>query len=73
MDFTFQTKYIDILRKQRDEGLEFLSKMSIKDKDYERVVVNINNANNISYQLEHEIMNFESQKNQVAPIQEENK
>lgn len=57
MQKELQEKYISILRKQFTEGLIILEKMTVKDKDYQQVVVNINNANNIAFQLEMDIEN----------------
>lgn len=57
MQKEMQEKYIKILRKQFAEGLAILEKMTVKDKDYQQVVVNINNANNIAFQLEMDIEN----------------
>ena len=52
-----QERYMNILREQVKEGLDILEKMSVKHKNYQQVVVNINNANNISFQLEMEMEN----------------
>lgn len=52
-----QVRYMNILRKQVEEGLDILEKMNVRSKNYQQVVVNINNANNISFQLEVEIEN----------------
>lgn len=52
-----QVRYMNILRKQVEEGLDILEKMNVGSKNYQQVVVNINNANNISFQLEVEIEN----------------
>lgn len=57
MQKEMQEKYIKILRKQFAEGLAILEKMNVKDKDYQQIVVNINNANNIAFQLEMDIEN----------------
>ena len=53
---TFEIKYLEILKKQIDEGLNILSTMKISDENYKDVVVNLNNANNIALQLEHDIV-----------------
>ena len=53
---TFEIKYLDILKKQINEGLEILSGLRISDANYKDVVVNLNNANNIALQLEHDIV-----------------
>lgn len=53
---TFEIKYLDILKKQINEGLNILSTMKISDENYKDVVVNLNNANNIALQLEHDIV-----------------
>jgi len=55
MNIDLQIKYMEILNRQIEEGLDILSKMSVKDKNYQSVVVNINNANNISFQLKNQI------------------
>lgn len=52
---TFETKYLEILKKQINEGLELLSNTSIGDSSYKDLVVNINNANNIALQLDADI------------------
>ena len=48
---TFETKYLEILKKQINEGLELLSNTSIGDSSYKDLIVNINNTNNIALQL----------------------
>lgn len=53
---TFEIKYLEILKKQINEGLNILSTMKISDENYKDVVVNLNNANNIALQLEHDIV-----------------
>ena len=53
---TFEVRYLDILKKQMNEGLEILSGLKISDANYKDVVVNLNNANNIALQLEHDIV-----------------
>ena len=53
---TFEIKYLDILKKQINEGLEILSGLKISDANYKDVVVNLNNANNIALQLENDIV-----------------
>ena len=53
---TFEIKYLDILKKQINEGLEILNGLKISDANYKDVVVNLNNANNIALQLEHDIV-----------------
>ena len=53
---TFEVRYLDILKKQINEGLEILSGLKISDANYKDVVVNLNNANNIALQLEHDIV-----------------
>lgn len=65
-----QDKYLQILRKQAEEGLNILEKMTVADKKYQQVVVNINNANNIAFQLENEI---ENQRVLAAKLAEEQK
>ena len=51
----FETKYLEILKRQINEGLELLSNTSIGDASYKELVVNINNANNIALQLDADI------------------
>lgn len=51
----FERTYLSILREQISEGLIILKKLSIADDKYKDVVVNLNNANNIALQLEHDI------------------
>ena len=51
----FETKYLEILKRQINEGLELLSNTSIGDASYKDLVVNINNANNIALQLDADI------------------
>jgi len=63
-----QKRYLQILRDQASEGLDILERMTVADKKYQQVVVNINNANNIAFQLENEI---EAQKELVKQQQEE--
>ncbi len=53
---TFEIKYLDILKKQMNEGLEILNGLKISDANYKDVVVNLNNANNIALQLENDIV-----------------
>lgn len=53
---TFEIKYLDILKKQMNEGLEILNGLKISDTNYKDVVVNLNNANNIALQLENDIV-----------------
>ncbi len=50
-----QKRYLEILRNQAEQGLDILENMTVADKKYQQVVVNINNANNIAFQLENEI------------------
>lgn len=63
-----QERYLQILRDQASEGLDILERMTVADKKYQQVVVNINNANNIAFQLENEI---EAQKEVAKRAQEE--
>ena len=63
---TFEIKYLEILKKQINEELNILSTMKISDENYKDVVVNLNNANNIALQLEHdivELINTETENN----------
>lgn len=55
MKIELQEKYVKILKKQFEEGLNILEKISVKNKHYQQIVVNMNNANNIAYQLELDI------------------
>lgn len=52
-----QVRYMNILRRQAEEGLDILAKLNVSNKNYQQVVVNINNANNIAFQLEAELEN----------------
>lgn len=52
----FEKTYLTILKNQMSEGLEILKDMKISDDKYKDVVVNLNNANNIALQLEHDIV-----------------
>lgn len=49
-------RYKTILLSQVEDGMDILSKLNVASKSYQQVVVNINNANNIIYQLETEIV-----------------
>ena len=51
----FFQKYKDILKNQANDGLEILKKLKVDDDNYQKIVVNINNANNIATQLDKEI------------------
>lgn len=53
---SFEIRYLEILKKQINEGLEILNGLKISDANYKDVVVNLNNANNIALQLEHDIV-----------------
>ncbi len=53
---SFEIRYLEILKKQINEGLEILNGLKISDTNYKDVVVNLNNANNIALQLEHDIV-----------------
>lgn len=55
MKLELQERYMNILNKHVEEGLNILERMNVKNKNYQQVVVNINNANNISFQLQNEI------------------
>lgn len=50
------TRYKTILLSQVEEGMDILAKLNVASKTYQQVVVNINNANNIVYQLETELV-----------------
>ena len=52
----FEKEYLSILKTQINEGLEILRGLKISDDNYKDVVVNLNNANNIALQLEHDIV-----------------
>lgn len=64
-----QVRYMNILRRQVEEGLNILEKLNVSSKNYQQVVVNINNANNISFQLEVEIENQRKIEQQEAEKQ----
>jgi len=55
----FEKEYLAILKNQITEGLNILKVMKINDDKYKDVVVNLNNANNIALQLEHDIAELE--------------
>ena len=57
----FFQKYRDILKTQANDGLEILKKLKIDDDNYQKIVVNINNANNIATQLDKEIEEIEKE------------
>ena len=63
----FFQKYKDILKNQANDGLEILKKLKVDDDNYQKIVVNINNANNIATQLDKEIEAIEKEE------EEENK
>lgn len=67
MKIELQERYRNILISQCEEGLDLLEKLNVKDKSYQMLVVNINNANNIAYQLGVEI---ENQKKALAQAAE---
>ena len=57
----FFQKYKDILKTQANDGLEILKKLKVDDDNYQKIVVNINNANNIATQLDKEIEAIEKE------------
>lgn len=57
----FFQKYRDILKTQANDGLEILKKLKVDDDNYQKIVVNINNANNIATQLDKEIEAIEKE------------
>lgn len=57
----FFQKYRDILKTQANDGLEILKKLKVDDDNYQKIVVNINNANNIATQLDKEIEEIEKE------------
>lgn len=59
MNIELQKRYANILRKHVEDGLSILENTSVKNENFQRIVVNINNANNIVFQLENEIMKQE--------------
>ena len=59
----FENRYLEILKKQINEGLELLSNTSIGDAKYKDLVVNINNANNILLQLDNDIKELTKEEN----------
>ena len=62
----FFQKYKDILKNQANDGLEILKKLKVDDDNYQKIVVNINNANNIATQLDKEIEAIEKQEENKA-------
>ena len=61
----FFQKYKDILKNQANDGLEILKKLKVDDDNYQKIVVNINNANNIATQLDKEIEAIEKEENKA--------
>lgn len=62
----FFQKYKDILKTQANDGLEILKKLKVDDDNYQKIVVNINNANNIAIQLDKEIEAIEKENENKA-------
>lgn len=62
----FFQKYKDILKTQANDGLEILKKLKVDDDNYQKIVVNINNANNIATQLDKEIEAIEKENENKA-------
>ena len=62
----FFQKYKDILKNQANDGLEILKKVKNDDDNYQKIVVNINNANNIATQLDKEIEAIEKEEENKA-------
>lgn len=62
----FFQKYKDILKTQANDGLEILKKLKVDDDNYQKIVVNINNANNIATQLDKEIEAIEKEEENKA-------
>lgn len=62
----FFQKYKDILKNQANDGLEILKKLKVDDDNYQKIVVNINNANNIATQLDKEIEAIEKEEETKA-------
>lgn len=62
----FFQKYKDILKNQANDGLEILKKLKVDDDNYQKIVVNINNANNIATQLDKEIEAIEKEEENKA-------
>ena len=62
----FFQKYKDILKTQANDGLEILKKLKVDDDNYQKIVVNINNANNIATQLDKEIEAIEKEEENNA-------
>ena len=62
----FFQKYKDILKTQANDGLEILKKLKVDDDNYQKIVVNINNANNIPTQLDKEIEAIEKEEENKA-------
>lgn len=68
---TFEIRYLEILKKQINEGLEILNGLKISDTNYKDVVVNLNNANNIALQLEHDIVELTKEHTGETPEKSE--
>ena len=62
----FFQKYKDILKTKANDGLEILKKLKVDDDNYQKIVVNINNANNIATQLDKEIEAIEKEEENKA-------
>ena len=62
----FFQKYKDILKTQANDGLEILKKLKVDDDNYQKIVVNVNNANNIATQLDKEIEAIEKEEENKA-------
>ena len=62
----FFQKYKDILKTQANDGLEILKKLKVDDDNYQKIVVNINNANNIATKLDKEIEAIEKEEENKA-------
>lgn len=63
-------RYKTILLSQVEDGMKILANLNVASKNYQQVVVNINNANNIVYQLETEIVRQIQEKENPKTITE---
>lgn len=50
-----QERYIKIIRKAAEDGLDILENIDVRHPKFQQIVVNINNASNIAYQLEEDL------------------
>lgn len=61
----FNKKYSAILKRELFRGLNLLNETGIEKEDYKNLIVNINNTNNILFQLGSDIETLEKENSQV--------